>query len=184
MVFCLAPYRSISQWRVQNVPPRLSLFRINVRLSGQHKCHTPFMENVTLTQKEQARLQVLNSLLAEHMALDQAATLMGVTTRHTRRILAAYRNWALPPLPTVIVAAGHPTQHPSPLQLPWFTWLVPGTPGPTTPIYQSCSVNARASTWAGPPCGASWSTPGSAVRGEGVRPSTGYAASACPGRAC
>ena len=41
-----------------------------------------------MTQKEQARLQVLNSLLAEHMTLDQAATLMGVTTRHTRRILA------------------------------------------------------------------------------------------------
>ena len=49
------------------------------------------MENVTLTQKEQARLQVLNSLLAEHMTLDQAATLMGVSARHTRRILAAYR---------------------------------------------------------------------------------------------
>ena len=49
------------------------------------------MENMTLTPKEQARLQVLNSLLAEHMTLDQAATLMGVTTRHTRRILAAYR---------------------------------------------------------------------------------------------
>ena len=49
------------------------------------------MENVTLTQKEQARLQVLNSLLAEHMTLDQAAKLMGVTTRRTRRILAAYR---------------------------------------------------------------------------------------------
>ena len=48
------------------------------------------MENVTLTQKEQARLQVLNSLLAEHMTLDQAATLMGVSARHTRRILAAY----------------------------------------------------------------------------------------------
>ena len=45
------------------------------------------MENVTLNPKEQARLQVLNSLLAEHMTLDQAATLMGVTTRHTRRIL-------------------------------------------------------------------------------------------------
>ena len=44
-----------------------------------------------MTQKEQARLQVLNSLLAEHMMLDEAATLMGVTTRHTRRILAAYR---------------------------------------------------------------------------------------------
>ena len=49
------------------------------------------MENVTVTQKEQARLQVLNNLLAGHTTLDQAATLMGVTTRHTRRILAAYR---------------------------------------------------------------------------------------------
>ena len=49
------------------------------------------MENVTLTQKEQARLRVLNSLLAEHMTMEQAATLMGVSTRHTRRILAAYR---------------------------------------------------------------------------------------------
>ena len=44
-----------------------------------------------MTQKEQARLQVLNSLLAEHMTLDQAATLMGVSARHARRIRAAYR---------------------------------------------------------------------------------------------
>ena len=44
-----------------------------------------------MTPKEQTRLQVLNSLLAEHMTLDQAATLMGVTTRHTRRILASYQ---------------------------------------------------------------------------------------------
>ena len=43
-----------------------------------------------MTQREQGRLQVLNSLLAEHMTLDQAATLMGVSPRHTRRILAAY----------------------------------------------------------------------------------------------
>ena len=35
--------------------------------------------------------QLLNSLLDEHMTLDQAAMLMGVTTRRTRRILAAYR---------------------------------------------------------------------------------------------
>ena len=58
-------------------------------LTGQQKCQIHIMENVTLTQKEQARLQVLNSLLAENLTLDQAATLMGVTTRHTRRILAA-----------------------------------------------------------------------------------------------
>ena len=49
------------------------------------------MENVTLKPKEQTRLQVLNSLLAEHMTLDQEATLMGVSSRHTRRILAAYQ---------------------------------------------------------------------------------------------
>ena len=44
-----------------------------------------------MTPKEQTRLQVLNSLLIEHMTLDQAATLMGVSARHTRRVLAAYR---------------------------------------------------------------------------------------------
>ena len=49
------------------------------------------MENVTLTPKEQMRVQVLNSLLAEQIALDQAAELMGVSTRHVRRITTAYR---------------------------------------------------------------------------------------------
>ena len=49
------------------------------------------MENVTLKPKEQTRLQVLNSLLAEQMTLDQASTLMGISPRHTRRILALYR---------------------------------------------------------------------------------------------
>ena len=44
-----------------------------------------------MTPKEQSRLQVLDSLLAERMTLDQAAMLMGVSTRHTRRMLAAYR---------------------------------------------------------------------------------------------
>ena len=68
-----------------------------------------------MTQKEQARLQVLNSLLTEHMTLDQAATLMGVTTRHTRRILAAYREKGV-----AAVAHGHcgrrpPNATPEPL---------------------------------------------------------------------
>ena len=49
------------------------------------------MGNVTLTPKEQMRVQVLNSLLAEQIALDQAAELMGVSTRHARRITTAYR---------------------------------------------------------------------------------------------
>ena len=56
-----------------------------------HRSHTHRMENVTLTPKEQMRVQVLNSLLAEQIALDQVAELMGVSTRHARRITTAYR---------------------------------------------------------------------------------------------
>ena len=41
-----------------------------------------------MTQQEQARLQVLNNLLAGYMTTEQAA---GLSARHTRRILAAYR---------------------------------------------------------------------------------------------
>ena len=44
-----------------------------------------------MTQREQARLQILNSLLAGQMTAEQAAALMGVSIRHTRRLLAAYR---------------------------------------------------------------------------------------------
>ena len=44
-----------------------------------------------MTPKEQTRVQVLNSLLAEQIVLDQAAELMGVSTRHARRITTAYR---------------------------------------------------------------------------------------------
>ena len=50
------------------------------------------MENVTLNQREQTRLQILNSLLAEHITVDQAATLMGVSTRLFRR-LRAHQDW-------------------------------------------------------------------------------------------
>ena len=44
-----------------------------------------------MTPKEQTRLKILNNPLAEHMTLNQAVTLMGVSPRHTRRILAAYQ---------------------------------------------------------------------------------------------
>ena len=83
------------------------------------------MENVTLTQKEQTRLQVLNSFLTEHITLDQAAELMGVSPRHTRRMLAAYQEsgaaalkaqvWLPAFLPSGLpaVRAG-PPDHPAP----------------------------------------------------------------------
>ena len=45
-----------------------------------------------MTPKEQTRLQVLNSLLAEDITLDQAATVMGLSPRHARRMLTAYQD--------------------------------------------------------------------------------------------
>ena len=68
--------RMSGQWGVNGQHKRpVELVSINVIF--------PPMENVTLNPKEQARLKVLNSLLAEQMTVDQAAGLMGVSTRHT-----------------------------------------------------------------------------------------------------
>ena len=44
-----------------------------------------------MNQQEQARIQVLNSVLEHHLPVAQAAELMGVSERHTKRLLAAYR---------------------------------------------------------------------------------------------
>ena len=49
------------------------------------------MKDVTLNQSEQARLSVLNSVLEYQAPIAQAAELLGVSPRHTRRMLAAYR---------------------------------------------------------------------------------------------
>ena len=50
------------------------------------------MKDVTLNQKEQARLSVLNSVLEFRVPIADAAELLGVTQRHARRMLAAYRD--------------------------------------------------------------------------------------------
>jgi len=49
------------------------------------------MRGLTLTQKEQARLQTLNLVLEKQMGVGEAAYLLGLSKRHTWRILAAYR---------------------------------------------------------------------------------------------
>ena len=56
--------------------PVTSRVRPLVEMAGTHH-RSHIMENVTLTPKEQSRLQVLNSLAAEHMTLDQAARVDG-----------------------------------------------------------------------------------------------------------
>ena len=49
------------------------------------------MRGLTLTTKEQTRIQVLNAVLDGEVTAVKAAGLMGVSERHGRRLLAAYR---------------------------------------------------------------------------------------------
>jgi len=51
------------------------------------------MEGLTLTQKEQGRLQTLNMVLEGWMGVGEAAYVLGLSERHTWRILAAYRKY-------------------------------------------------------------------------------------------
>ena len=49
------------------------------------------MRGLTLTTKEQSRIQVLNGVLEREVTVAEAAGLMGVSERHAWRLLAAYR---------------------------------------------------------------------------------------------
>jgi len=49
------------------------------------------MKGLTLTAKEQNRLQTLNGVLEKHWPMREAAKIMGVSERQGWRILAAYR---------------------------------------------------------------------------------------------
>ena len=49
------------------------------------------MQDVTLNQREQARLQVLNNVLEYQLPTTQAAEVLGISERQVRRVLAAYR---------------------------------------------------------------------------------------------
>ena len=49
------------------------------------------MGGLTLTRKEQTRLQVLNDVLEHQVTVDEAAQVLGLSERHLWRILAAYR---------------------------------------------------------------------------------------------
>ena len=49
------------------------------------------MRELTLNQQEQARIKVPNSVLAYQLPIAQAAEIMGISERHAKRLLAAYR---------------------------------------------------------------------------------------------
>ena len=44
-----------------------------------------------MKQREQAKIKVLNTVLEYHLPIAQAAEIMGVSERHAKRLLAAYR---------------------------------------------------------------------------------------------
>jgi transposase len=48
-------------------------------------------EKVTLTKKEQSRLMVLNGVEVGRISAREAAEVLGLSLRHVRRILVAYR---------------------------------------------------------------------------------------------
>jgi transposase len=52
---------------------------------------TMMKTEVTFTNKEQKRLLVLNEVVAGRMTGREGAEMLGLTLRHTRRLLAAYR---------------------------------------------------------------------------------------------
>ena len=49
------------------------------------------MEGLTLSAKEQNRLQILNGVLERYWTMREAAPLLGVSERQGWRLLAAYR---------------------------------------------------------------------------------------------
>ncbi len=49
------------------------------------------MKGLTLTTKEQTRIQVMNGVIEGKVTVASASGLMGVSERHTWRLLAAYR---------------------------------------------------------------------------------------------
>ena len=104
------------------------------------------MKDVTLNQKEQARLSVLNSVLEYQVPIAQAAELLGLSPRHARRMLAAYRERGAAALAhgnrgRRLHNATLPAEADAVVELATHRYGAPITP--TSP---SCSRNGRAST--------------------------------------
>ena len=57
------------------------------------------MKGLTLSEKEQARLQILNKVIGMELVVQEAATLMGLSERQVWRILADYRKEGAAALP-------------------------------------------------------------------------------------
>ena len=92
-----------------------------------------------MNQKEQARLHVLNSVLEYQVPIAQAAELLGVSPRHARRLLAAYREQGAAALSHGNRGRAVPTTPYRPRRLPpWLSWPPGAMRAPTIPTSPSC----------------------------------------------
>src|SRR2546422_961452 len=83
---------------------------------------------VTLTQRAQQRLVILNALERGELMMAEAATLVGLSVRQLRRIRRAYRRWGAQGL--VEGSRGRPSPAPSQATLPARGVRPPPTPHP------------------------------------------------------
>jgi hypothetical protein len=80
------------------------------------------MKGLTLSAKEQNRLQVLNGVLERHWSIKAAAPLLGVSERQGWRLLAAYRKAGARGLVPRTEAGYHPTPLQRPSSNKWWPW--------------------------------------------------------------
>jgi len=73
--------------RQENLEGSVNVLRLCHQLSVLRKCH----HMVTLSLKEERRLQFLNEIERRHITGKQGAEILEVSLRHFRRLLAAYR---------------------------------------------------------------------------------------------
>ena len=90
------------------------------------------MKDATLNQQEQARLQVLNSVMEYQLPRAQAAELLGISERHLRRALAAYAGMEPPHWSTATGAANPGTRFPRESLPQWSSWPATSTLASTT----------------------------------------------------
>ena len=99
-----------------------------------------------MNQQEQTWIQVLNSVLEYHLPIAQAAEIMGVSERHTKRLLAAYRRDG----PAALAYGNRGRRPPNAVPAAAVAAVVKlaSNPyaGPTTPILPNCCGRGRVST--------------------------------------
>ena len=74
------------------------------------------MKDLTLNQREQIRLHVLNTVSEYQLPVSQAAVIMGVSERHTWRMLGTYRKEGAAALAHGTEADSPTTPSPTPRQ--------------------------------------------------------------------